>query len=330
MNNTNMKSLLRTRIISQETAVLLTALLLALLFAMTLDAFATWGNMMTLLRSVSVLGILALGMIPVVIVRGIDLSQVGISMVSSAIVVKCIVLGLPLPLCLLAGLALALAMGAINSLLVDRLQIPVLFVTLTTVFIFVGLARITVLPSMIINLPPGKLELTVLSMNWHGVPVPMLVFAACALLMHLFLAHTTPGRFLYAYGDNTETARLYGMPIRSILFMAYMSSALLAFIAGVLMVSGTAIVDLKTVSSTLIFDVILVVIIGGASFSGARGSVASVMAGLLLMGVLLNAMTIMDINSQLQNMIKGTVLLAVLIVDKCLNPLDEESARQSI
>lgn len=320
----------RAGAITQESAVLGVALMLALAFALSLDAFATWGNLMTLLRSVSILGILALGMIPVIIVRGIDLSQVAISMVSSAVMVKALVSGLPLSASLLLALALALLMGAANSLLVHKLNIPALFVTLTTVFIFVGLTRLTVLPSMIINLPPEKLGLTVLAMNWHGLPVPILVFAVCALLMHIFLSYTTPGRFLYAYGDNSETARLYGMPIRSIVLTAYLSSALMAFVAGLLMVAGTAVVDLKTVNSTLVFDVILVVIIGGASFSGARGSVLSVLAGLLLIGLLLNAMTIMDINSQLQNMIKGTVLLAVLIADRWLNPPDEEFARSSV
>ncbi|MCB5190910.1 ABC transporter permease [Methylobacillus arboreus] len=330
MMHTRTTSLPRFRPANQETIVLLAAFALALLFAATLDGFSSWGNIMTLLRSVSILGILALGMIMVIIIRGIDLSQVAIGMVSAAIVVKGVALGYPLPVCLLVGLPLALSMGLVNSLLVDRLQIPALFVTLTTVFIYVGLARVTVLPSMIINLPPDSRSLTSLAGNWHSIPIPLLLFLACALAMHLFLARTTIGRFFYAYGDNPETARLYGMPVRIIPLMAYMGSALLAFLAGLLMVSTTAMADLKTVNSTLIFDVILVVVVGGASFAGARGSVASVIAGLLLVGVLLNAMTIMDINSQLQNIIKGAVLLVVLVADKWLYPFDEESSRQSI
>ncbi|MES2552282.1 MAG: ABC transporter permease [Pseudomonadota bacterium] len=314
----------------QESLVAMVALILAFSFSLGLDSYASWNNAIALMRSMAILGVFALGMIIVIIGRGVDLSQIAIGMVSAAVSVKLQAAGLSLPLALLIGLATAMAMGSINAALIHWLAIPPLFATLTSVFVFVGLARVSILPSMIINLPLQQTGLIALGQNWHSVPIPVIVFSACALLTHLFLHATTMGRFIYAYGDNAETARLSGMPVTAIVISQYVLCAMLGFVAGLLMVSTTAMVDLKTVNSTMIFDVILVVVIGGGSLAGARGGVASVLAGLLLIGVLLNGMTLMDVNGQLQNIIKGGVLLVVIMVDHWLHPYDEEDARQSV
>lgn len=308
----------------------LVALVLVVGFGLSLDGYASWGNAMTLMRSMAILGVFALGMAIVIIGRGIDLSQIAIGMVSAAITVKLLTSGFALPLALLTGMTAAMGMGLLNAALIHWLAIPPLFTTLATVFVFVGVARVSILPSMIINLPTQHTGLIALGQNWLSVPIPVMLFAVCALVTHLFLHATTPGRFIYAYGDNAETARLSGMPVAAIVASQYVLCALLGFAAGLLMVSTTAMVDLKAVNSTMIFDVILVTVIGGCSLAGARGGVGSVLAGLLLVGVLLNGMILMDINAQLQNIIKGGVLLCVLIVDHWLHPFDEEAARQSV
>ena len=94
------------------------------------------------------------------------------------------------------------------------------------------------------------------------------------------------------------------------------------------MAASTASMNTQVINSTLIFDVILVVVLGGVSLVGGRGSVLSVLAGTALMGTLLNGMTILNLDNNVQNIVKGGVLLAAILLDNRLHPRDEETARQ--
>ncbi len=162
-----------------------------------------------------------------------------------------------------------------------------------------------------------------------GIPVPILVFAVCAIAMHLFLSRTSIGRFIYAQGDNPEAARLTGIPLRPLIVLEHVLVAVLAWIAGLVWVGTTGSMQMAITQGTMIFDVVLVVVIGGISLIGGRGSVFSVVVGCVLIGTLLNAFTIMDVNSEVQNIIKGVVLLAAIVLDNWLaRTRDEETARQ--
>lgn len=312
----------------QEHIVFGIAVLLIVIFGTTLHGFASVGNVLALLRSISVLGILALGMAIVVIGRGIDLSQIVVLSVANGIAVMMLNHGVPMSIALPAGLLLALLLGLFNGFVIAYVEVPALFTTLASGLLILGVARVTVLTSLVINLPESH-PLLVLGRNLAGIPVPLLVFLAATLLVHVFLAHTTPGRFVYAHGDNTEAARLNGIAVRRLTLMEYALCSAIGYLGGLVTVGATALVNLNAaVNSTQIFDVILVVVLGGVSLVGGRGGVLSVMAGTLLIGVLLNGMTIMDMNYQLQNVIKGAVLLAAIVLDNWLHPRDEETARQ--
>ena len=110
--------------------------------------------------------------------------------------------------------------------------------------------------------------------------------------------------------------------------MEYALCAAIGYIGGVVMIAETALMHLQVAESTLIFDVIMVVVLGGVSLVGGRGNVMSVVAGTLLIGVLLNGMTIMDMDVQTQNIIKGIVLLIAIVLDSYLHPRDEETSKQ--
>lgn len=110
--------------------------------------------------------------------------------------------------------------------------------------------------------------------------------------------------------------------------MTYTASAAIAFIAGVVLTAEVASVNTQIFASTMIFDVVLVVVLGGISLLGGRGGMLSVIAGTLLIGVLLNGMVIMNFDNNVQNIVKSVVLLAAIVIDNWLHPRDEETARQ--
>jgi ribose transport system permease protein len=313
---------------NQEQIVLLITIVLLFVFGLTLNGFATWSNLLNLLRSISILGVLGLGMGLIVISRGIDLSEVAIMAGSWSIALIEIQNGMPIALAVVVALVIALCIGVINGLMVAFVEAPALFVTLAAGFVIYGLA-FWFAPAWVVYGPKDAPALLFLGAGRiFGIPVPIFVFAAAALAMELFLSRTSIGRFIYAQGDNPEAARLAGIPLRPLIVLEYALVALLAWLAGFVWIGTTGSMQMAITQGTMIFDVVLVVVIGGISLIGGRGGVLSVVAGCVLIGTLLNAFTIMDVNSEVQNIIKGIVLLAAIVLDNWLHPRDEETARQ--
>jgi ribose transport system permease protein len=313
---------------NQEQIVLLITIVLLIGFGLTLHGFATLTNLLNLLRSISILGILGLGMGLIVISRGIDLSEVAIMAGSWAIGLIEIQKGLPIGWACLVALGLAISIGVVNGVMVAFVEAPALFVTLAAGFVIYGLA-FAFAPAWVVYAPTDAPALMYLGGGQlFGVPVPIFVFAGAAIVMHLFLSRTSVGRFIYAQGDNPEAARLSGVALRPLIVLEHVLVALLAWIAGLVWIGTTGSMQMAITQGTMIFDVVLVVVIGGISLVGGRGGVFSVVVGCVLIGILLNAFTIMDVNSEVQNIIKGIVLLGAIVLDNWLHPRDEETARQ--
>lgn len=320
----------KIRKLSQEQIIILTTVCIVGFFCIFLDGFASTGNLIALVRNVSVLGILGIGMAIVVISRGLDLSQVAIMAVSSAWVLRLMNDDVPVTYALLLGLVMAIAFGVINGILIAYVEMPALFVTLAMGFLVAGVVRTGLLGGELILYLPNNAEslLFVGQGKIYGVPVPIFLFAIIALGIHLFLSKTSYGAFIYAHGDNADTARLTGIGVRPLTILEYVLCAVIGYIAGVILATSVASVDLRIINSTLIFDSILVVVLGGISLSGGRGSILSVFVGTALIGTLLNGMTIMNLPGEIQNIVKGLVLLGSILIDKYLHPVDEEVARQ--
>lgn len=314
---------------SQALAVLAMCVILLIVFSVSLKGFLTFGNLFALARNISILGILALGMAVVVIGRGLDLSQVASLAVSTAIAIIIMNAGYATGIALAAGLLLAIGIGVLNGFLISVVEMPPLLTTLASSLAVLGIIRSIAVQHYVVYLSKGHDEFLQLGGNiWGGIPVPILVFGAAAVTLHLFLSRTVLGRSIYAHGDNPDAAKLTGLPTRPLTMLEYALSAAIGYVGGVVMISETSLMHLQVAESTLIFDVIMVVVLGGVSLVGGRGNVMSVVVGTLLIGVLLNGMTIMDMDVQTQNIIKGIVLLIAIVLDSYLHPRDEETSKQ--
>jgi ribose transport system permease protein len=313
---------------SQEKIVALLTLVLLIAFGASLPGFATITNLLNLVRSISILGILGLGMGLIVISRGIDLSEVAIMAGSWCIALLENQQGLPIFWSVLLALAIAVAIGVANGVMVAFVEAPALFVTLAAAFVIYGIA-FWVAPAWVVYAPKDVPAMVFLGQGrLLGVPVPIIVFAIAAYVMHLFLSRTSIGLFVYSQGDNAEAARLTGIALRPLIVFEYVIVALLAWLAGLVWIGTTGSMQMAIVQGTMVYDVVLIVVIGGISLVGGRGGVTSVVVGCALIGTLLNAFTIMDVNSEVQNIIRGAVLLAAIVLDNWLHPRDEDTARQ--
>lgn len=314
---------------SQENIVLAAALSMFLAFAITSASFLTVGNLVSLVRNVSILGMLALAMAIVVIGRGIDFALISTMVVSSAFFAALYAAGVAAPYALLAGLAVALAVGFLQGWLIAYAEVPPMFATLAIGVCVYGFGQMFLVAQDVTSLPPDDQVFRWFG-AWRplGVPAQILLLVAAAAGTHVFLQHVKHGRFVYAMGENPAAARLIGIPTRVMALALYLLTSVCAFAVGVITVASVSSMSLRLVNSTMIYDVILVVVIGGIGLNGGKGGVRNVLAGTLLIGILLNGMTLMDVPYTTQNVIKGCILLATLLVDAYLNPRDEQTERQ--
>lgn len=314
---------------TQEAIVFVIFLVAFAAFSLGLRGFFTVGNIGSLIQNVSILGILGLAMGLVVIGRGIDLAIVAIMAISMAWAINLMNTGYSTGVALTAGLALALAIGALQGVLIAYLEIPAIFTTLAMTSVVYGFGRVALVEQDIIHLTDVMPALAWLGRGYVlFVPAPVIVFAAVALAVFLLLKFTRIGVFVRCIGDNTLRARIAGIPVRPLIVMQYMISAAIGFTAGVVMATLVGSMNTRVVVSTMVYDVVLVVVLGGIGLSGGRGGVRNVLVGTLLIGTLLNGMTILNVPFTIQNIVKGVVLLIAIAADSIINPRDEQTSQQ--
>lgn len=316
--------------VSQQLIVFAMFVLLFGGFLLFLPSFGRIDNLLTLLQNVAVLGILGLGMAVVVIGRGVDLSMIACLAVPPGWILSLVDAGVPATTAVLAGVALALAIGLLNGWLIAYAEVPALFTTLATGLFVGGLGQAYLIPH---ETPPWGAPLDGLAWLGRGtllgIPMPVITFGVTALLLGLLLRKTRLGTFIYAVGDNPLAARATGVPTRPVILAQYLLSALIGACAGMVMAASIGSLPTRIFSSTLIYDVILVVVLGGIGLAGGRGGVSSVIIGTMLIGTLLNGMTLLDVSFTLQNLVRGLILLAAILIDSFVNPRNEETGQQS-
>ncbi|WP_031206043.1 ABC transporter permease [Mesorhizobium sp. L2C067A000] len=321
--------MLRAAFKGQEIIVLSCTIVIVVLLSVFLNGFLTIENISNLLMRVAILGILGVGLAVVVIGRGLDLSIVANMVVSVGLVVQLLRDGHSPQVAIATGLCMALLTGFVNGWLVAFVEVPALFATLATGILVTGGSRLFLLSNDIQYLPESGRIINALGLtNFLGLPLAVWSFFLVLVLGAILLTTTRVGRILYAMGANPEAAKLAGLPVRPITLISYTLCGGTAFVAGIIMLGNVSSVNVNVAQGTMVFDVILVVILGGISLVGGRGSMLSVIIGTLLIGTILNGMTIMNINNDVQNIVKGFVLLAAILIDGFLHPFDEETARQ--
>jgi len=315
--------------ISQQMIVFTIFVLLFIGFALFLPGFFAASNLLGLLQNVAILGILGLAMAIIVIGRGIDISMVAVLAVPAGLVLQMVQDGHSVPVAILAALGLALVFGLVNGWLIAYAEVPSLFTTLATGLFLAGLGQVAFFRLDVVSWSPQLDALAFVGRGTLlGVPMPVVMFALVAVGVSLFLRRTRLGTYVYAIGDNPFGARTTGIPTRPVIVLQYTLAALIGALAGFVMAASVNSMPTRIYNSTMIYDVILVVVLGGIGLSGGRGGVVNVVIGTLLIGTLLNGMTILDVSYSAQNLVKGVILLIAILIDSFLNPRNEETAQQ--
>lgn len=301
----------------KENAIWLVLIALFVVFSVANANFLTEANIFTILRQVSMFGIAAVGMTFVILIGGIDLS-IGsiITLVNVVCAYLLVTMQFSIPMAIVVSLLLALGIGALNGFMVSRLRMPAIIATFATQIIFEGLAYIICGGVPIFGYDEA---FKVIGQGYVGpVPVPVIIMGICFALGAFILHKTFFGRYFYAVGGNEDASRLSGIKVRSVKFWIYCLSGLFAGIAGIVMLSRTNSAQ-PTAGKGFEFDVITCVVLGGVSVSGGFGRIANVIAGTMIIGILTNGMILMNMDTYLQMVVKGIVLILAVGFDSMQN-----------
>ncbi|MDO5641708.1 MAG: ABC transporter permease [Paracoccus sp. (in: a-proteobacteria)] len=314
--------------IAQHYGIFIALLLVCLTLAIVSDNFLTTRNILNVLRQTSINGILAIGMTFVILTRGIDLSVgslvalVGVVAASYATTSPAgMIAGAPYPaiVAIAVGLAVGMGCGAVSGLIVARFQVPAFVVTLGMLSAARGLTLLYSGGRPIPALSDGFRWIGTGSI-W-GVPVPIFLFLGTFAVAHFVLTQTRFGRHIYAVGGNPHAAKVSGLPVARIRFSVYVISGALAGLAGMVLAARTG-SALPQAGVAYELDAIAAVVIGGTSFAGGVGRVSGTLIGALLIGVMNNGLDLMGVESYYQQVIKGVLIVAAVMLDRSRNRQD--------
>jgi len=296
-----------------------------LIFSLTNPYFFTYDNITDILRSISIVTFVAIGVTFSLIIGGFDLSVGSTVSLTTVVSASMMVWHEQGPfLTLVVPIVLSLLVGLINALLVVKIRIPDLLATLAMLYIVNGI-HMTYSKgySIYANMPledgttaPGKFQDWFL---WLGqgeiasVPVPVILTFLLVAITHVFLTYTRQGRMLYMTGGNLEAARLSGIPVDRYRTLAYVLSALFAGLGGMLL---SARIGTGQVSSggSILMDAVAASFVGFSVFGAGKPNIFGTFVGAILIGVLLNGMTMLNLPYYAYDIIKGVVLVLALVV----------------
>jgi rhamnose transport system permease protein len=291
--------------------------------------FLTRVNLLDLATPYIFIGLMALGLMFVVIAGEIDISVASILAVSVVVLGQVYEAGANIWFAALVGLLVATGLGLVNGFLVAAVGLPSLAVTLGTLAAYRGLAFLIHSGEGVASFPTQFTNIGIGYVWGQQVPVALLVFLGAAVALGFLLHATRFGRYLYALGSNREAARYSGIPVTRARIAVFGLSGLLAGIAGLVYVGffGSSRADAADGS---LLDVVTAVVLGGVDIFGGSGSMVGVVLSVVLVAELRNGMQLDNIGGDTQNIVIGVLLLAAILAGNAIRALQTSGLRTRI
>ncbi|SHR24575.1 ribose ABC transporter permease [Mycobacteroides abscessus subsp. abscessus] len=303
----------RSKQIFNQLGMLIILALLIVVMSVIAPNFTDSSNILNVLKQSSITAILAAGMTVVILTGGIDLSVGSTLALSGVISVLLSNAGAPVGLAMLAGAGVGYVAGAINGYLTAVPKLPAFIVTLGSMTYLRGLAYV-ITGGYPVVLASEKFKF-IGAGEIFGIPTPIYIMAIVYLIMFVVLKYTMFGRHVYAIGGNEEAAHLTGIKVNRTLINVYSISGLLAGISGVVM-AGRLFSGQPMVGIAFELDAIAAVVLGGTSFVGGRGRIQGTIIGVLIVAVLTNGMTLLNVDYYWQQVVKGIVIVIAVLLDR--------------
>ena len=329
----------------QKLATLAALIILCTIFCITMpDKFPRINNLVNILKQASINCLIASGMLCCLITAGIDLS-VGSNCVLCTCFIGVLVqnFGITNPLILVVGgLLVSTCAGIINGLLLTRLELPHPFVsTMGMKNVLWGLALVITGSKSI-----GFTNTGIDSLMWvgggsigtvrdaagkvtfPGIPFSFILVIIVFCIFHVFLTKSALGRQIYCCGGNPEAARLSGIPSKNVLTFVYALSGFMAGMAGIVSVGRLASAN-GNAGQTYDNDAIAACIVGGASFTGGKGTIWGTLIGALIMAVIRNGLNLMGASNDVQYIVIGAVIILAVTIDVVRNKMEANARKMA-
>lgn len=300
----------------REYAIIYAVLALIVILSFASPNFFQVSNFVNVLRQISMIAILAVGIFFVMVGAGIDISIGAIVGLTGVLFAMFMVnYGIPPVLAFVFTALVGLGIGIVNGLMVAKLSIPAMIATLATQSVCRGMTYVITGAYPISGLPE---EVSFLGRGYVGglewLPWPVFIMVIVAVLAHIVSERTKFGRSVYAIGGNPEAAHLSGIKHKKVEITTYVICGGLAALAGMILTSR---MDSGQPNGGLTweFEAITAAVIGGVSITGGRGKVLGALLGAILVGLLTNGMTLLNVNSYYQQVVKGVVMVVAIAFD---------------
>jgi simple sugar transport system permease protein len=297
-----------------EAGVVVAAVLVYVLFSFVAPHFNQDRVTANILLSSSTLGIIAVGVALLMIAGQFDLSVGSVYGLSSAFIILGINAGIPAPLVLVGVMAIGLAIGAINGFLVTALKIHSLIITLGALMFYRGVL-LAMTQGFPIRLQQPSDFLGAFNFTWGFIPGPFLWFLLIAAIFAFVLTTTRFGNWLFATGGSPEAARGMGVPAQRVQITTFAITSMLAAVAGFISVARFSSVDALR-GEGMELEVILAVVVGGASLNGGYGSVIGALLGVLIIGMIQQGLILAGVSVYWYRAGIGLLLIIAAVVNQ--------------
>ncbi|KGA96547.1 sugar ABC transporter permease [Alkalihalobacillus alcalophilus ATCC 27647 = CGMCC 1.3604] len=297
---------------------IVTVFLLIIIFTILEPRFIQADNLISILRSISIVTIIAIGITISLTVNGFDLSVGSTASLANAVVMSMFVwFAQDTFIAIISALLVALLVGLFNTFMIVKLKVPDMLLTLATMFIIQGVALTytkgaTISQNMV--MPDGSFasgEVPQLFQKIGQVPWIILIMVIIVFLVHIFLNYTKHGRYMYMIGGNEEAARLSGIAVNKYKLFAYLLSASFAAIGGILLASRVMRAEINA-GSPYLMEAVAAAFIGFAVLGKGKPNAFGTFVGAVLIGILANGLVMLSVPYYAMDIVKGTVLAFAL------------------
>lgn len=302
----------RTRNFLSKNSLWIALIVLVAGLATVSEPFRNLANLQNILMQNGIIGIVAMGMLVMMISGGFDLS-VGAVGSAVAVLTAFVSTTLGLPAALAAGLALGVTLGAVNGFLIAKVGINSFIATFALASIVTGVILVATGGKSVVGRSP---ELQVFAYgSVAGIPLLFIAFLVFAALTWIVLTRTKWGHWIYSAGANSHASYLSGVPVTAVKFAAFIFGGLSVGLGGILLFGQSAIGQ-PTGAEAWPLSAIAICVIGGTSLSGGVGRVDNVVAAALLLGVVSNGLNQLGISPYWQPAVTGTIILVAVVADR--------------
>lgn len=279
--------------------------------------FLTTSNLLNVFRQTSINAIIAAGMTFVILTSGIDLSVGSTIGFAGAVAAKMLASGQNALITIIVAITIGALAGIFNGLIITKGKVQPFITTLATMLLLRGATLVFTdgRPIAVVGEHISKFFALLGPGRILGIPIPVIIMILIFAICYYILTQTKFGRHIYAVGGNEEAARLSGVNVDKVKVMAYTISGILAAVAGVIMTSRLSSAQ-PTAGDGYELDAIAAVVLGGTSLTGGQGSVLGTIVGALIIGILNNALNLMDVQSYYQMIVKAIVIFVAVLLDR--------------